>query len=189
MKNILSFIFVIAIAGCMVGTTPSSFFMLSSVNVENVQPISKKQVAFSVEVNIPEYIDRPQIVTKGESDTEFNMSEFNRWIEPLRSSIERVMAENLSLYMSEAKVKPSSMGMRNPDYRVVLDIDEFDGRLNGKVYLRVWWSIVNNKNEVIYFDDAIFENETGPTYTDFTQTQSDLLGRLSIKIAKKFNKI
>ena len=50
-------------------------------------------------VQIPGYLDRPQIVTNL-NDTEYQLAEFNQWTEGLDDTLTRVIAENLLSLLS-----------------------------------------------------------------------------------------
>ncbi len=189
MKKFVLFVLLIGLGGCVIdgNTAPSSFYLLTSIENEDVQPVSKNSSKISVDVTIPGYIDRPQIVTKGLSDIEYDMSEFNRWLEALRTSLQRVVAENMSSYLPNAKIKPVSMGGINPDYKVVINVDRMDGRLGEKSELRVWWSIINRRDKVVSFDNITLETDVGLTYHDYVESQSELVYKLSGIIAKKIS--
>ncbi len=186
MKKLFSFLIVfMALSGCMLGSKPSNFFMLSAMEKSDAKSISNAAKNISIDVRVPGYIDRPQIVTKTVDDAEYDMSEFNRWLEPLSPSMGRVVAENISYYLPKSKVKPASMGVINPDYKVIIDVDRFDGKFDAKAHLRVWWSIVNSKNDVVFFDNITLEKPLGATYNDLVNVQSELLQELSLVIAKR----
>jgi len=92
-------------------------------------------------VKIPEYLNRPQIVTRSEGNEVF-IQEFHRWAEPLKDSISRVLARNLSCLLATDHVFIFPWpGMVKPDYRVTMNIFRFDGRRGGEVYLDVFWAV------------------------------------------------
>ncbi len=183
MKNIFILCLVFAMTGCISGTKPSTFYLLDAIDAEAVKVRSPRVNVISINVNIPGYIDRPQIVTKGETNTEFIISEFNRWLESLNTTMQRVLAENISYQFPKSKVKPAFMGVIDPDFKVIVDVDKFDGRLGDIAELKVWWSLLNKQGDVIYFDDVYLDIPVGTTYADLVEKESVLLTNLSNLIA------
>ncbi len=185
MKNIILILIAFVLNGCINSTQPSSFYMLNSIHQDDVKPISNIVKNVSVDVNVSGYIDRPQIVTQTTLRNQYHISEFNRWLEPISSAMQRTVAENISYYLPKSKVKPAFMGVINPDYKVIIDVDKMDGIFNNYATLRVWWNIVDKNNKVIYFDNLTIQNKLTDTYNDFASQQSELISQLSLVIAKK----
>lgn len=100
-------------------------------------------------VKIPEYLNRPQIVTRSEG-SEIFIEEYHRWAEPLKDSINRVLAQNLSrlLATDHVFVFPWA-GMVKPDYRVTVKVFRFDGRPGGEVYLEVFWTVYHGDDNFV----------------------------------------
>lgn len=186
MKNHAIYIIILlALVGCAVSSPPTSFYMIAPVGDVVTKKVSSKAVGITVDVNIPGYLERPQIVTRGEADTELNLSEFNRWLEPLASSLPRAVSENISSYMPKAKVRAVSTGGREFDYKVMISIDRFDGRFDDKVILKAWWSLQNRDNISVFSEDVVLQAELGSTYSDLVEKQSGLVNELSLIIAKR----
>lgn len=100
-----------------------------------------EQPSVSIEsVTLPELVDRLQLVQRI-SATQVNILEFHRWAEPLKSSISRVLADNLSQQLESDRVSvyPQNAGS-DAAYRVFVDFDrfEYDG---STVTLDAQWSI------------------------------------------------
>jgi len=96
-------------------------------------------------VDIPDYLNRPQIVTRV-SPTQIETSEFHRWAEPLAANFGRVLADNLSKYTcAETVVFPHIRG-NNSSFRVKVEVLRFDGSLGNDVELKVRWSLFD-RNE------------------------------------------
>lgn len=56
-----------------------------------------------VSVEIPDYLDRPQIVTRNEKGG-LEIAEFDRWAGELQKDIARVLAETMSASLPESRV-------------------------------------------------------------------------------------
>jgi len=101
-------------------------------------------------IQLPEYLNRPQIVTR-QSDYHMNISEFNRWAEPLNDSITHLLVMNLSNNLQSNRVYWMPRQDRNYplDIRIVIDIGRFDGKLGEEVLLESRWTIFNKKNQPV----------------------------------------
>jgi uncharacterized lipoprotein YmbA len=80
-------------------------------------------------VDIPEYLDRPQIVTL-ESPHRLHLAEFHRWAGRLNNEITQVMKKNLSILLGTNRVVsfPWDQSER-PEFRVDLRFNHFEGTL------------------------------------------------------------
>ena len=80
--------------------------------------------------------DRPQIVVRG-AGHKLVLSEFNRWAEPLKDSISRVIIVNLSNMLETTRVYkiPRRSKTISLEFRAEMDIARFDGMLGGDVLL------------------------------------------------------
>ena len=73
-------------------------------------------------VQMPEYLNRPQIVSR-KSTIELFLDEFNKWAEPLEDNFTRVLAENLAnILRTDPVVIFPSRGSIPVDYIVTLDV-------------------------------------------------------------------
>jgi uncharacterized lipoprotein YmbA len=70
------------------------------------------------------------------------MSEFHRWGGSLKDSLPRVLAHNLTVHLGSERVAlyPWKVQVK-PDYRVGVDVLQFDGRLGEAVDLAAAWRI------------------------------------------------
>ncbi len=92
-------------------------------------------------VKIPEYLDRPQMVTRT-SQNSLQLAEFERWGDPLAKSITRVLAENLSVLLATDRVSifPYPIPV-DALYQVSVEITQLDAQPDGKVLLGATWTI------------------------------------------------
>src|SRR5512137_2064475 len=91
----------VILAGCA-GSPSSKFYQLNALqNMTSITPdVSREQhQAIAIgPVRIPDYLDRPQIVTRA-GKNELNLSEFHRWAGSLESDVTRVLVEDLSSFL------------------------------------------------------------------------------------------
>jgi len=102
LQRILFIFFSLLVAGC--GTSPTAHFFHLQNNADVTLTGIERGTAVGVgPVNIAPYLDRPQIVTRAGSHRVL-MSEFNRWSEPLKNSISRVISVSLSNQLQTTRV-------------------------------------------------------------------------------------
>lgn len=184
-------VFIIAmvtmIAGCA-STAPTRFYSLNSLASPEaeVNVLSTDQnIAIGVgPVEIPDYMDRPHIVTRtGQNEIKF--SDFNKWAGSLNSDITFVISENLSALLSTRHVYAYPFKSYIPiDYQVVVNITRFDGMPGGEVRLKADWTILGGSKKVILMDAVSFSEQTdGRDYDSLVAAKSRILTNLSRDIA------
>ncbi len=142
-------------------------------------------------INWPRYLDQPRIVTRtGPNRLDFD--EFHRWAGSLEDGFERTLRKNLSgLLQSDLLVSNRQATRIKPDYRVGLDIEQFDGQLGGDVILDVRWVITataSGKLDIVHLS-TIREATTGPDYEALVQASSVATARLGQEIAAELVKV
>jgi uncharacterized lipoprotein YmbA len=142
-------------------------------------------------VNWPRYLDQPRIVTRtGPNRLDFD--EFHRWAGSLQDGFDRVLKKNLSeLLQSRLLVSNRQATRIKPEYRVGLDIEQFDGQLGGDVILDVRWAITvdeSGKPDTVHVS-TIRETTTGPDYEALVRASSLATGRLGQEIAAELVKV
>lgn len=190
MRKFYLLIAVLLLSSCIGGMSmPSNFYNLVSCDNGNIKLKTKKSFVINIEsVVIPAYLDRSQIVTLNGDDTEFNISEMNRWVEPLGDSIQRTLAKDMYSYMSNSVIRTSTMKLMNADYSVYVIIDKFDGRFGDKLVMNAWWSILNKNGKVLITKNSNFVvNLESNSYNDLAKKYSQLINQLAIEIGNKIN--
>jgi uncharacterized lipoprotein YmbA len=86
-------------------------------------------------VRLPMYLDRPQIV-RSTDDVEMQLTEAERWAEPLPAMVERVLAQNLSQRLPGTTVLYGRDAIMLPGAPVIeLNLGRFDMDSTGSVVL------------------------------------------------------
>lgn len=180
--------FLMFLGGCA-STEPSRFYLLHpllSSDIEMQGETGEQGLKIVVgPVGLPEYLDRPQIVTRV-SNSELQLAEFDQWAESLNPNIIRVIAENLSILLSTDLVfmypwtKSSKI-----DYQVELLVTRFDGTLDDSVVLDVLWAILKgDSREVLFTRKSTLKQPTGGQgYGALVSAKSQALANLSREIA------
>ena len=131
-------------------------------------------------VDLPQYLDRPQIVTRL-GDNRLSVDEFNRWGGRLDEEITRVLAQHLGHRLGTQRIYsyPSRV-MADTDYRIALDIRNFDGAPAGEVSLDVAWSVIDDRTGVVVQTrQAVYRGASaGPDYDAYAAALSATLARL-----------
>ena len=136
-------------------------------------------------VELPQYLDRPQIITR-HGVNRLQASEAHVWAEPVKSSVSRVLVVSMAATLYSNRIYLVPRRVRTPlDWRVSIDIGRFDGDLGGKVLLAVRWSLFRGEDKDVALTrvSIIEEPITGDDYVALVSAQSRALTRLGKEIA------
>ena len=142
-------------------------------------------------VSFPSYLDRPQIVTRSTVHT-LAIHEFRRWGGSLETDFVRVLGENLSILLDTLRIfLPQQKAPFTIDYRVAIDVKQFDGNLGGQVVLDVDWMIITqeNKEHAVIRKSVIRETVDSHDYESLISAKSRAVEKLSREIADVLRKI
>ena len=179
----------VVLSGCASSPTPR-FYLLSSLEATSseMKPSAEEQ-CFSIgigPINIPYYLDRPQIVMRG-APIEFKLAEFDRWGEPVKDNLKRVLAKNLSILLCTKTIAffPWRGGIPI-DYRIEMEVLRLDGSLGENVSLEAWWMVFSGdgKKMLASKKSTFTEAVGGQDYKSLVAAHSRALGHLSREIAE-----
>ena len=179
----------LTVAGC--GTTPPpTFYQLSETAGTQLSGL-ERGIAIGVgPVNVAAYLDRPQIVIRGLGH-QLELSEFNRWVEPLTDSISRVIIVNLSNSLESTRVY--KIPRRNKtillEFRIEIDIARFDGMLGGDALLVARWTLYDRQSKPLVTKVSIIrESSGGEGFDSLIAAQNRALQNLSQEIVASLRK-
>jgi len=137
-------------------------------------------------LNLPAYLDRPHIVTRA-TEHRLELSEFNRWAEPLKDSMLRVIAVNLSNQLETTRV--FALPRRRPvvpiEFKVEINVARFDGTLGGEVMLVARWILLGKEDQLISTKVSIIREQSGGGgYDALIKAQNRTLHKLSNEIVE-----
>ncbi|HQP31713.1 MAG TPA: PqiC family protein [Deltaproteobacteria bacterium] len=96
-------------------------------------------------IEIPAYLDRPQIITRVRAH-ELMLNEHALWAEPLEKAVARVIALNLgALTGAVVEVDPWRLASR-VRYRLSAQLGRLDGALGGDAVLDIRWSLRDERS-------------------------------------------
>ncbi len=184
MKKILLLIVVCMLGACLGGYSPKSSFYKLKIFDGSQASVSEKK--FSVGVNmveLPDYLNRPQIVSFDEDNLQMQIDETNRWGEPLDTMIRRVVVGDLSSFLPNAVVKAKASLIEKFDYLVNLQIVRFDMIEDKEAVLEAWWYVVDRNGKTLVREKFSDSEVMGDDYTQFVKFQSEMIEKMCEKIA------
>lgn len=177
------------LAAC--GTSPpAKFYTLSSMPLEKpnekAAPSEKNTVIAIGPIEIPEYLDRMEIVARADNNR-LNISEFDLWGGSLKTDISRVLVENIGILLDGdgLAVIPWKTSMTG-SYRVPVIINRLDGIPGDTLTLKAQWSLVDKDEKTpLTFREIIRAKPIkGSTYSAIVASMSEALADLSKSIAE-----
>jgi uncharacterized lipoprotein YmbA len=196
---IRSVLIALSLAGC--GTfsprpDPSRFFTLSSLpEVEQARLKNstrpEKMFLGIGPIKSPSYLDRQEIVVRS-AQNRFEVSENDRWAEPLQENFSRVLSENLALLLDTdlIVIYPWSPANR-PRYHVEIEVLrlEANSERNGQLFAR--WSVLDglDKKVAVVKESRIIRNAKDKSTDSSVAALSEAVGDLSREIANAVSAI
>ncbi len=180
-------IFLMVLVACST-SKPAKFYTLNSLaqsTTENTPPSGRTVTVGIGPVTIPDYLDRPQIVTRT-SQNELNISEFNRWAGSLDTNVTRVLVENLSALLSPESISVTQWERAGTvDYRIAVDVIRLDAMPDGTVLLKAQWAIQAKPGTLALTarESSFSERIDGESYNARVAAMSRALADLSQEIA------
>jgi len=144
-------LFILLLNGCVsVASSPASrFYMPISISKGEAKDkfeIPAGTIIVVGPIGIPDYQDRPQIVTTNKDST-LNFAQFDRWAEPLDSIFMRLLSDDMTAMLPSAAFHTFPCNFAIPlDYQVIVDIVQLDNQLDKQMALTAQWSIIDAKN-------------------------------------------
>jgi uncharacterized lipoprotein YmbA len=181
--------FILLLTAC--GTTdPSRFYLLTAHEdlLKGQQEMGiGEDVAIEIgPVTLPEYLDRPQIVTRM-GQNKIVLAEFDRWAEPLDDNFARVLLENLSCLLSTDQITVFPYkGSMNQVYRIAVDVSRFDADEHGSVTFSARWTIFRETGETLLRrkTEIVKQDAEKGNYQSIVQSKSGTLADFCREIAE-----
>lgn len=194
-------VLILMLVSACVGTSPKeNFYTLNSQSYELKQVDEKSQGLIkslpNVNINIAavtimELVDRPQLVIKV-APNQVQILEQQRWAQPLKNEIGRVVAKNLSTLLNTHHVTNYPTSIMNTNladnliaYKVQLNVQQFESNLGSNAMVTVNYT-VRKLSDNHFYSDTITNTQqiTGKNYSDLVEAHSKALGTISYEIAK-----
>ncbi len=183
--------FVLFLSGCIsMSSSPTPRFYMLHVGHKNqankkINIVSNQFIGVGP-VKIPEYLNRPQIVTQSKEKM-LNFAQFDRWGEPLDLGMVRLIGEDLSVIFPGAKFTLHPWNLSIPvKYQVVVEIVQLDSELDKDLFLAAQWLVVDvqNMKTMIIKKSELRQPIIPHTYSGLVKTLSMACASLSNEIAE-----
>lgn len=187
-------LFALAFSGCVsVSESPSPrYYMPASLARGEEAPkfeIAPGMIIAVGPVKIPEYQDRPQIVTKNKSGT-LDFAQFDRWAEPLDDALARMISDDLAIMLPGADFQLFPCSFSIPlDYQVIVDVLGIESELSGDLTLTAQWSVIDRKNKrMLMTKRSEFSRSVDPhNYSGLSRALGAVCAALSKEIAENLS--
>jgi uncharacterized lipoprotein YmbA len=142
-------------------------------------------------VKFPGYLDRQEIVVRS-GQNRLEVSEIDRWAEPLQENFSRVLSENLALLLNTDLIiiYPWSPANR-PRYYVEIEVLRLEANRerNGQLFAR--WSVLDgaDKKVAVVKESRVTRNAQEKTTDGSVAALSEAVGDLSREIANAVSAI
>ena len=178
----------ILVAGCA-GSPPSNLYTLSAIGTaaSESQSLQATPAVIAIgPVSLPDYLDRPQIVTR-QSAYELELAANDRWAAPLYDMLPRVLVEDLALRLpSDRIVSFPETGDASFDYRVDVQVSRFDVDAAGEATLATRWQFYARSapRALLVADDTLQRRVEGRGFDAYAASLSAALAELGDRIAQ-----
>ncbi len=189
MKTVWPAALALVLTACLGGGPKPSFYALSSAGDASGAPLaSKPELGLAVgPIEFPRYLDRPELVTR-DGANELVVADAHRWGGSLRNEILRVVADDLGQLLGTSRVVMYPTEPRfKADYRVLLDIREFERSAGGDVVLFARWTIagIPHGAAVVVEESRIAQPVASSSWDDVVAAESAALASLTRQIATR----
>jgi len=146
----------VILCGCL--SIPNSqtprFYMLDSINENQVNKkfnIVPDIIIGVGPVGIPEYQDRPQIVTQDKNKM-LIFAQFDRWGEPLDLALKRAISEDLNAILPGAIIKifPWNLDI-HIKYQLIIDVIQLESEMDKDLFFVVQWTAIDYETKKVLF--------------------------------------
>lgn len=171
------------------GATPTvRHYQLSAgreAGIDAGKGISDDKIIGLGPILLPEYLDRPQIVTRA-SKNRLVFADGHRWAEPLTDNLPRVLSENLSFLLSTDRILPYPWPRsRRIDFQVIVQVLQFEAGADNIARLEAIWSVMDGDGKVLLPErrSSTDTQARGPDHEALVAALSETLVGLSQEIS------
>jgi len=179
----------LALAGCLGSSRPSRFYTLAPLQIRNGQGGTPPDATLAIgPVEIPESIDRPQIVTRTGAN-ELVVAEFDRWGGSLDTEISGALVATVrdrlaSQQIAVAPWRSAILSGVGPSYRAAVSVSRFDGIPGQSVVLQGRWELIGQGSESLGVREAtVTERIDGAGYDALVAAMQRALVRFGQQMA------
>ena len=182
--KLVPLVFALSLVACATSPAPEQDFTLSvEAPAQPVRAMPDVSIAVGA-ARVPEMYDRPQLVVRA-SDNRVRLLEQERWAEPLKSGIPRVVAADLGRWLgtSHTSAYPATEA-RDTGYRVALDVQRFDATPGQGADVDIAWRVHRLPDGNVRAGRTSVHEAAGGEYESLIAAQSRALAAVSRDIAR-----
>lgn len=169
---------------------PSRFFTLSSlpqVEKSTVKNSANRESVFLGigPVKFPGYLDRQEIVVRS-AQNRFEVSENDRWAEPLDENFSRALAQNLSALLGTDRIVPYPWPLdQKPRYQIEIEVFRFEANSARDAQLFARWAVLDggDKKIILLRESRVVRRAKEKSMDGSVAALSEALGDFSREIA------
>lgn len=168
-----------------------TLYLTDSLGENKLLDIAPKVIIGIGPVEIPEYQNRPQIVTR-DKDGLLTFAQFERWGESLDSGLARLILENLTRIFPQADFQLFPCNFAIPlDYQIIVNVVQLESQLDKDIFFVTQWTIIDSKTKEMLSTKRfqIVQAINPHTYSGLVQALSKVCGLLSNEIAENLSRI
>jgi uncharacterized lipoprotein YmbA len=197
-KTLLAISSVVLLFACAGVSPTANLYKLNVVKVAQLsendarhQPVNTAMNIQIMPLSIDETVDRPQIVIMN-GEREVKYLEQQRWAQPLKYEIGRVVGEHLSAHFPNGMVSAYPHQLSNPDVQISLQVLAFESSYTAPVKLKVNLTVHNvrtrqNVSQTLEYTDQTLSDKSKISIDDIVEAHSQNILRLSQAILTAMN--
>lgn len=175
------------LTGCA-RTATTAYYQLTAAPPERQEAVAPRPTAAVIgigPITLPEYLDRPQIVSR-QATNRLQISDRHRWAEPLADNIAQVLQENLARTLGSENVilYPWSPSL-SVDLHIPIEILHCEAD-DGDVWFVARWSVQSRESKVLLSQQRSSHRLNVAPPSDYDRRAaalSEALARFSAEIA------
>jgi uncharacterized protein len=148
---------------------PSKFFVLAPASAAATNsiapaglPTSSSPIIGLGPIKLPEYLDRDEVVTRV-GPNRLELSEKDRWAEPLSNNFRQVIAQDLTQSLGTHSIMFYPwVGTTRIDYQVRIDVYRFETDPNANAQLVAHWQVLDGSGKLLYAGDSNLSEQAQP---------------------------
>jgi len=148
---------------------PSKFFLLAPAGAAAANSIAPAGLSTSSSpiiglgpIKLPEYLDRDEVVTRV-GPNRLELSEEDRWAEPLSNNFRQVIAQDLTQSLGTHSIMFYPwVGTTHIDYQVRIEVYRFESDPNANAQLVAHWQVLDGSGKLLYAGDSNLSEQAQP---------------------------
>lgn len=163
---------------------PTNFYYLESLGPPAVDPVVPRAKLVVEEVQLPQYLDRPGIVSQTQG-TRLELPSVEQWAEPLKDGVARVLRADLAHLLASSDIVVVPTDFTEGDAKVFVNVSRFEVTASAEAVIEAQWKIVRagDARELVLRRSEHRRAVAGEGYGAITSALNETLHALSRDIA------